>query len=446
MHKSALTLLCTLPLCSCWAPSTFWRVVCISGTPNSSKWSTSVSFFNDTKCQYAVQHVRQSFTSSSEACTKWRCWATTDFEDDDRNNRRCHKDPRDLCECLGTDQVCVRYEGALSDVVGGRSAISMTSDRGSQSPASAWVGIELSKPSEVRCVQFLQHKESLCPVVALQSSDHWSWSWWNEDGWVRIRNTIRDDVVIGFIGQQLDRDEAEYYNLDDHGVAYDHSYQLPATSSSWFGWNFLYPVAIVLVTSVLLQCLISIIILLSLDIWYECEMVNGTTPIVQGTKVTDTKFYPMTFTAQGRASIALSSDKLARIKLVCYPRWLLAGNSLTDFISRSTSELEVLPPEEAQSAFPCGPLRDFEAVVRIPRSMSMEELGRILQALVEKRRKDIGEQPLTARLRLPRFQVIATIGGCFLHFGGSLGCGHHRWRSCPARMFSDRRLSLSVAW
>lgn len=132
--------------------------------------------------------------------------------------------------------------------------------------------------------------------------------------------------------------------------------------------------------------------------------------------------------------VVIGSYRLVKLKLVCTPRWLLGRNSLTAFIAQSSSELCVVAPEEAERAFPNGPLRDFEAVVELPAGMSMEEVGCILHALMERRRSLAGEETFYRRHRLPRFQVVASIGNSFLHFGGSVGCGKRRWRSCPASM------------
>lgn len=139
------------------------------------------------------------------------------------------------------------------------------------------------------------------------------------------------------------------------------------------------------------------------------------------------------------------SDRLLKIKLVCYPRWLLNGSSLSDFISHSSNEIDVLTEVEAREAFPGGPLHDYEAVVRIPHGMILEDVGRVLHGLLEKRRMDIRERSFSIRARLPRFQLIASNLRTFLHFGGSIGCGQRRWRSCPAHLLSSRRLSLRIS-
>mmetsp|Transcript_103440 Transcript_103440/g.275172 ORF Transcript_103440/g.275172 Transcript_103440/m.275172 type:complete len:122 (-) Transcript_103440:83-448(-) len=118
-------------------------------------------------------------------------------------------------------------------------------------------------------------------------------------------------------------------------------------------------------------------------------------------------------------------------------------------------ELEVLSAEDAQRIWAPlrdyghwdDDLRDYEAVLRVPRGMQKEEVGRILLALVERRRTACGQEPLIHRPRLPRFKLVAWIGNTFLHFGGSVGCGPCRWRSCPSRaLLSERSLSVSLEW
>lgn len=287
--------------------------------------------------------------------------------------------------------------------------------------------------------------EGFCPLLALESSDVHAgfklFRGWNEAGWVEYIDR-GNGVLEGRVVQQ------KKHITNDAGAW--PPYELPRAPSGGYAGHIMSMCSmclqLVATASVLLGLVMCVTTCLSLDIWYDVEVAHVAEPFAQVFPMT---FRPRTGSLNTTADTDLTrqhpaSIKLLKIKLVCNPNWLLAGNTLSGFISHSCSEVVVLPKEAAELAFPHGALRDFEAVVQVPTGTSMEEVGRILQAIMEKRRMSCGEQPLSSRLRLPRFQVIASIGNTFLHFGGSIGCGHRRFRSCPARATSDRCLAVRV--
>lgn len=253
----------------------------------------------------------------------------------------------------------------------------------------------------------------------------------------------QDGIIHGVIvqakhelGETVDREET----CAADSVCNANTYALPADAGAWSAFVVagLFGIALVCI-----QCAVLCAVLVSLEVCYEVDLVEAPRVVV-GQVIGNLKVFTCNLDSGGLP--APSIDKLLKVRLVCHPRWLLADTNLSNFIARSSSELNVLSEAEAQSAFPCGPLTSYEAVLKVPGSMPTEEVGRIMQALVEKRRVQCSEEPLTRRARPPRFQLIASNQWTFLHFGGSLGCGHLRWRSCPARLLSERCLSLRLTF
>lgn len=183
----------------------------------------------------------------------------------------------------------------------------------------------------------------------------------------------------------------------------------------------------------LLPCLLCCFTCLTFELWYEVETFT-----YQDTP----SFVPMTaridFATVGMGEPRRDTREqqtFLRIKVISYPTWLLRGTNFAQCVQRMCPELTVVPEDRANRIFPLQPLRDFEVVVSVPPEYPFEEVGRMMQALLEQRRLEHG---VAFGLRRPRFQAVASTQGTFLHFGGSLGCGHRRWRSCPSRLPSDR--------
>jgi len=55
----------SLTLCECWAPAPYWRVLCASGNPNSSRWAVSLSFFGNPLCDGNPLHGTTMLTSDA---------------------------------------------------------------------------------------------------------------------------------------------------------------------------------------------------------------------------------------------------------------------------------------------------------------------------------------------------------------------------------------------
>jgi len=184
---------------------------------------------------------------------------------------------------------------------------------------------------------------------------------------------------------------------------------------------------------VLLQCGTCLWICLSLEMWYDIESQDDV--IVELARVVP---HVGNLDALDDSSTPLldRSGRIIRIKAVCHPRWFLdyEQQTLTQLLQRMQyPEFEVISEPRASIAGPHGPLSRYEAVVRLIDGVSREEVGRIMQSLLERRRVECGIEA-APRARAARFQLVASSEHTFLHFGGSIACGRIRWRSCPARI------------
>jgi len=398
---------------------------------NATAWFGGFSF----KCQPSKVHYE-----ASDASDFWKL--------------RCE-------HSMYCSMVCLRHQDASPAIV--RSQwFSWTSSRNSQQPQRAWFAVSYKEPTEVHCIEILQHRQSLCPILKLESSDDGD-LWYEEKGWV-ISYFESTDVVHGLIGQGVltedippGRTVLQDGRCADGVTRFELVHSMTECSASenvtfyelgkQHGppgslWSLLF---LLLLVASFIPWLICCLFCSTFELWYELEKFtyDGASDFESPAASPSVCLKTCAATLPlGREAPTIEPQgvgeqrKSLRIKIVSYPRWLLDGTSLSNTIRRKCSELTIVPEEIANKMFPLLPLRDFEAVVAVPIGCSIEDVGRMMQALLEQRRLETGAA--LSWSRRPRFQAVAATWGTFLHFGGSLGCGHRRWRSCPSRLPSDK--------
>lgn len=282
---------------------------------------------------------------------------------------------------------------------------------------------------EIDCVELWQLDNGRCTHVDLQAGDDGS-DFGHQQGWVQ--------TWVRSAGIAHSRIRQSQFDPRDEG--YDETYEMPAAKPA-HSWTAVFLGSFSLVCTVLVVvCIVLVVLqcaaLSSCDLWYEIQCAEASSGDVQHR---NEGIHESLIQAQSlvlRQSQLDSERVLLKIKLVCHPRWLLDGMSLDDLIvAHGHPELRLA--SEGQAAVP------YKAVVTVARE-SMHELGCILHTMIERRRADIGAS-LSDRERQPRFQCVFRYRWTFLHFGGALGCGQRRWRSCPARCRTREDLSLSFS-
>lgn len=289
--------------------------------------------------------------------------------------------------------------------------ISWRSPRSSYFQNEARIAFRTKPGSPVNCVRFVQWHDSICPLVRLQSSSDGS-TWWDEAGaLVQTQHTADADEFFIIDKSQYD---VPCTRLDRFCKLV---YYLPTASASLAMAWLRFAGNLILYGSPFFALVIISMFLVGFECWAEVRELPP-------------KFR---FRSLGEPQTPL---RVFKINLVCHPCWMLRVEALAQLISRMCPQLQVLPSAEALVLFPSGIfhrktiVEAFEAVVRT--SENGEEVGRMLQILLERSRAEHGGAKWGSHV--PRVQLSASIRGTFLHFGGSLGCGRRRWRSCPARL------------
>jgi len=313
------------------------------------------------------------------------------------------------------------------------SGVSWTSGFGSASPGAARISFAFYSPTAVACIKILQHADSFCPEVTVQSSHKFAWSWWPQAVLVKVDDTDKTDVIV----QRLVTKPA----CNVTGLAAPCAVSEPTFEefSVWHGCVITTCAAcgIFVLIAVFVMLIGSVVVvfghIFSFEAWFDIEALENP-------KRTEPRSIGA-FSYEASAKVfaerdvdATVSDRFFRIKIVCHPSWFLETQDLGSVIQQSCLELKVVREPQASTIFPSlAPLRDYEAVVQVPQHVSNEDIGRMLMTLLEKRRRRANSQ-VPVGPRLPRFQTIAYTRWGFLYFGGkSLSCGHRRFRSCPSR-------------
>jgi len=359
----------------------------------------------------------------------------------DYGEARCRKGYRKKHDEKCVAEYCHAYRGASKRLrTQVKADIEWASIRSSGSPNAAWIAVAFSEPVEVDCIEVWQLRRGACPRMQVQSRDQngkFS-SWWEEKGWVYTEDPdssalfVKSRILPTPIDTNLTSSETRVTYEIGPGVA--RGLLVGALASIAFLLFALLGAA---------SCLGALLLLVSCELWYEVDYQHAA---LEPEKATTKAFGPETklYSSPSPESYSASRDTLIRIKLVCHPRWLLGDGSLADLVQCICPDLHVLPLVEAHGAFPLEPLSRFEVVVRISGGEAALEIGRVMQMVVERRRSECAAS-LAGKHRQPRFQLIASTRWTFLHFGGNIGCGHRRWRSCPARFGTGGNFSISYS-
>jgi len=354
-----------------------------------------------------------------------------------------------------TAMYCQKYLGASSLLATQvDSDVLWTSGRGSGSPSAVWLAVAFSEPVEVDCIEVWQLRRGACPRMQVQSRDKngiFS-SWWEEKGWVYTEHPDPGALVARSFILPTPRDtnsmssEALDTGSDGHKLAILAADKPTPMDTYEIGPGDARgsPVSALASTAFFVfallgaaSCLGALLLLLSLELWYEVDYKRAAS---EPKKATAKAVGPEAnlYSSPSPESYGASRDTLIRVRLVCHPRWLLGDGSLADLVRRICPELRAAPTRGTR------PLTRFEVVLSISGGEAAMEIGQVMQMVVERRRSECAAS-LVGQHRQPRFQLVASTRWAFLHFGGNIGCGKRRWRSCPARLSSGGNFPLSFS-
>jgi len=485
-------LLGSLTLCACWAPAPYWRVLCASGTPNSSRWAVSLSLFGNTLCDGDALHGSTMLTSDGgrSRCDgihvslagletekpkrlfgygyykkdgnvfvgpgKWRAewrWSGWQFYrlEDNLMKKIYLKSSFTLSDIFGVFEAYNKKRTRLDRLslsivcrdsrasqklltkasFGEDNSFTWTSQADSSQAGSAWLGTRFRAPVDASCVKLLQLKGMACADVVLQSSSD-GFTWFGEAGQV-YTEVAPDEVVTSLVmaggGAMAGMSCPKNTSCTVHDLRRVHD-------QPW-SFSLLWTTVSLGVSSLLVICCcvpVSCGRLLPHDSHrsYRCDFSSAR---VQG------KLFSPQEEPEAESS-SIPNKKILKLTLVRHPGWFLKGTSLSEILRANciaNSIVEVVSEKEALSSFPCfcfrrlGVVAAFEAVVRVPAGYTSEEIGRMIHAALGQREQKCGRRLPTSGDQ-PSVQLSVCVRHTFLHFGGSIGCLHgRRWQSCPPR-------------